>query len=1145
MKKTILTVCALLLALFCLVACPAGPSGTTTGGTQGSGNAPQFPQDGSKPAAGAWGFYAVSPDKSEKSDYTEMTDFADGKFSSGDAYLANQRAVATASSDVAFGFKAEKDGTVSLALNLLRRAQDSTPDFAVYKNGTRIWPVSAEAYEMPNVDRADILKLDTAVKTGDVLFFRVSGGTAEIIPTVTYTDAPYTEAADLEKTRPDFSDARIDGIGATLSDDSFAMTGRTPSATPTEMTTLDFIRAFGREELTEGTTYRLTDGEKLTLNISRGIYDCLNCTVITNGDVSIVGGNGNEFENLTVISGGSVTFEECDGVTFRRVEIVAEKGIAADIAFTCSELRFEDCRFIGDSYGMRDSSVSSVIVDSYITGNVAVETGGEYGSLFENCIIRGEDIAVWAAGDSVTVWYSTLRGSVKLMNEETVNGFVALNRFENLGGVVISDKTHNCVVLLNELESVTASNSTNTYICSNLIFDRLALSDINYTIATRNEVVSGNVLTSNLKNHNGDNITDMTARPDAGANEDLQPHVNKDAFINMKRKSVVRTADGNTLPLDLYISQKAKTNGRVVIAPGAYSCVNRIAIHNVSDCTIYAYGVLMERHDIFEDVIFLNATTRVSIRGLTEDMLINGCGTLVVVAKENGKIYYRAAAGGLQNHLDPKYFDYAANNYAYIGYHAGSMIPYADVHLGNFSAYGDEPGSFMSVPAGSHYEMIQVGDVMTCRAKGYNVVDIYDGTANHFEDVTILSGSIRCFWDYRAEEGTILDRVLVSPAPAKIIDEDTYNEYSALEDEYGVDFGVYIDEWGNFRGTPHRTVTADSTHTTYSRTGMKATSCVFENLSDDGTNHQGSHGRLAGYDPETGIITYKSNVSVSYGYTAVCYPFTVGDRVYVYTNDGRKICDTPALTSTVSLGKQSDGYEHFQVKIDPSVFKHEYLQGYNLGLSGGNDKMKIFIDNRNRNGDGFVYDNVLAQNIRSRGFLVKSGSDIMKNCTLRNIGMAAIGLIFEPEWGESGVADGAQILNNYIENTGSFRNRTLYSPITIMGLGKNASSDEYLPYCNIVIKGNVIRNRHTDYALYLNSAINVEVADNDFGTKIGETADSPNQSVFIEYAVDVRFSGNKYSPYLAYIDEQIKCVGHRQIGGTDVDGSIPDDPDYE
>ena len=1142
MKKTLLAVCALLLALFCLVACPAGPSGPTTGGTQGNGNAPQFPQDGSKPTAGAWGFYAVAPDKTEKADYTELTEFADGKFSSGDAYLANQRASASATADVAFGYKAEKDGTVTLALDLLRRANDSAPEFAVYKNGTRIWPVSAATYEVPNVDRADILNVETAVKTGDVLFFRVSGGTLELIPTATYTADAYTEEKDLEKTRPDFSDARIDGIGATLESGSIAASGRTPSETAVEMTTADFIRALGREELDAGTTYRLTDGAELTLNISRGAYDCLDCTVITNGNVRITGGKNNEFENLTLVTGGSVMFEECNGVTFRHLEIVAEKGIAADIAFTCAELRFEDCRLIGDTYGMRDSSASSVIVDTYIAGNTAVETGGEYGSLFENCVILGEDTAVWAAGDSVTVWYSTLRGSVLLSGDKTVNGFVALNRFENLGGVVISDKTHNCVVLLNEVESVTASNSTNTYICSNLIFDRLSLADINYTIATRNEVVSGNVKTANLKNHNGDNITDMTARPDAGANVDLQPHVNKDAFINMERKSVVRTADGNTLPLDLYISEKAATNGRVVVAPGAYSCVNRITISNISDCTVYAYGVLMERYDIFEDVIFLNRTTRVSIRGLTEDMVINGCGTLVVVAKENGVVTYRAGAGGLQNHLDPKYFDYAATNSAYIGYRADSMIPYADVHLGAFRPFDEDTKLMYSTPDAVFYEMLEVGDVMTCRARGYNVVDIYDGTANHFEDVTILSGSVRCFWDYRAEEGTILDRVLVSPAPAKIIDEETYNEYLSLEEKYGVDFGVYIDEWGNFRGTPHHTVTADSTHTTYSRTGMKATSCVFENLSDDGTNHQGSHGRLAGYDPATGTITYKSNLA-SLGYTAVCYPFTAGDRVYVYTSDGRKICDTPALTSTASAGK-ADGYELYQIKVDPAAFKHEYLAGYNLGLSGAYDD-KIMIDNRSRNGDGFVYDNVTAQNIRSRGFLVKSSGDIMKNCTLRNIGMAAIGLIFEPEWGESGVADAAQILNCYIENTGYFRNRTLYSPITIMGLGKNASSDEYLPYSNIVIKGNVIRNRATDYALYINSAINVDVSDNDFGTKIGETAETPYQSVFVDYAADIRFSGNTYTPYLAYIDEQIRFNGHRQIGGTDVNGAIEDDLRYQ
>ena len=35
----------------------------------------------------------------------------------------------------------------------------------------------------------------------------------------------------------------------------------------------------------------------------------------------------------------------------------------------------------------------------------------------------------------------------------------------------------------------------------------------------------------------------------------------------------------NTLPLDRYISEKAASNGRVVVAPGAYSCTDRISIN--------------------------------------------------------------------------------------------------------------------------------------------------------------------------------------------------------------------------------------------------------------------------------------------------------------------------------------------------------------------------------------------------------------------------------------------------------------------------------------------------------------------------------------------------------------------------------------
>lgn len=1133
--------------LLLLVACPSGtPSGPTPGG-DGDDLAlnAAFPQDGSAPASSIWGFYTVDADKTATADYAALTDWQNGKYISGTASLGNGTAQAAAGTDVAYGFAAPRAGQVRLSLSKLARMGEGSATLAVYKNGVRIWPVSASAYEVSSTDRADILSLETAVAAGDTLYLRVSAnGSAaplSLIPTVSYIGDAYDEKTDLELNRPTVPEAPVEGMGASLVPDSLAAVGRTPSATPTDISTADFLRALGREELEPGTTYRLTDSGTLTVNVSRGACDALGCVLIAPGGVVFECGENTALTNLTVITEGEVVIKNAKGLTVSGLEVCG----SLKIADSCADVRLENCRAVATGIALTMDADSSTVVDSYFAGEIALDENAVIGGLYENCVFIGEDTAVSLVGESATVWYSTVRGTLKASGKNVINLLVAMNRFENLGGVVISGQAHNCVVLLNELENVDVADSTNAYIASNLLYDRLALNGVNYVIATGNATVANRVSLINVKNNTGNNITDITVRPDAGVNEEILPHVNKDAHINMARKSFVRTADGNTLPLAEYINAKAANDGMLIIAPGAYSGDTRIELKGIHDCTVYAYGVLYDKATFFDVVCHFNGCTRVSMYGLTIDMELNGCGHMIVLAKDpiSKTVTYRAAAGMLQDLTDPKYFSEDGNGIAFMGYRAGTRHPYADIGLGTLH-FNAATGLLTSVPNASAFEMIEVGDMMTCRANGNTVIKTYESNGLRFEDFTVLSGSIRCFWEDRATVGASLERVLISTAPAKIIDEDTYAEYLELQDTYGVDFGIYVDEWGNYRGTPAMTVTADSTHTTDCRDGIKATSCIFENLSDDSTNQQGFHGRLAGFDPATGTVTYKNNlstISASQGGTTggSCAAFEVGDTVCIYTSNGRLLCKTPALSVTASLGT-IDGKKHYTVKIDPTALDPADLEEYDL-TNNGAGVPRILIDNLDRNGGGFDYDNVVAQNIRSRGFLVKCPNNIIKNCTFRNIGMAAVGLIFEPEWGESGVANNTQILNCYFENTGYFSNRNIYSPITVEGLGKNAA-DDYLPYTDVVIKGNVIRNRATDYAVYINSAKDAIIEGNDFGTRAGETAETPYPSVFINYANGVTLEGNTYSPYATDIASRIVLNGHRNVKGSDTNNEIKDDP---
>ena len=266
----------------------------------------------------------------------------------------------------------------------------------------------------------------------------------------------------------------------------------------------------------------------------------------------------------------------------------------------------------------------------------------------------------------------------------------------------------------------------------------------------------------------------------------------------------------------------------------------------------------------------------------------------------------------------------------------------------------------------------------------------------------------------------------------------------------------------------------------------------------------------------------------------------MGDRVYVYTLSGQTVCDTPALSATLQLDAVN-GFIHYQVQVDPSAFNHAILESYDLSADGVCDR-RILIDNRSRNGDGFVFDNLLVQNIRSRGFLVKCAGNEIKHCSFRNIGMAAIGLIFEPEWGESGICDNTLIAYNYFENTGYMPGQPLlYSPITIHGLG-NSADEDFLPYKNIEIIGNVVRDRGTKYALFINSAMDVTVQGNDFGEIKGGNDQEENPSVYVDYARNIAFDGNTYSAHASGIAESIEANGHVHIHGGDVGDQIPDDP---
>ena len=152
--------------------------------------------------------------------------------------------------------------------------------------------------------------------------------------------------------------------------------------------------------------------------------------------------------------------------------------------------------------------------------------------------------------------------------------------------------------------------------------------------------------------------------------------------------------------------------------------------------------------------------------------------------------------------------------------------------------------------------------------------------------------------------------------------------------------------------------------------------------------------------------------------------------------------------------------------------------------------------------------------------------------------MSCVAILYEIFWGESGVTENMLVKNNLFDHTGFFNNVKYLAPISIHGLGSSVDED-YLLYKNIHIEGNVIRNRTTDHAVYVNSAKGVKIINNDFGNKLAE-------DIYIEGAVNVEISGNTYSDPTLNRREIIKAEHIKNIFGSDVtENGAPLFPDKE
>lgn len=512
------------------------------------------------------------------------------------------------------------------------------------------------------------------------------------------------------------------------------------------------------------------------------------------------------------------------------------------------------------------------------------------------------------------------------------------------------------------------------------------------------------------------------------------------------------------------------------------------------------------------------------------------------------------------------------------------LVKQGEIHWSNYSysaLTANSDGTMTMTVTEAAYDNITAGDVLYCRLAGDNQSTVYFG--NNADNITLKDFTI---YGYAAAlaivpahgSGNItLERVHNTVHSPYVIDEATYDKYAAWETTYNVEL-VSIDEEGRYRGSAPIVGSVDATHVNGANTGLKAVSCLFENMCDDGSNHRGSSSRLHDYRInndgtvtlyiKANIAEYYRNDNINKGKEAVtANPQSIekGDQIYIYTSKGELFCDTPALstykdtnTSTsISYNYNYNGESRtltytlniFEVNVDADACDFDVLEGYDLSDNNYQMTQKVLVDNINRNGAGGHFDNVVVQNIRSRGFLVKSVNITIEHCTYRNVAMTGVLMSIEPTWGESTVSRNVIVRNTLFDSTGfrsdSFDSSPTLAPIDISSLATygNHSADS-LRSENIVIEGNEFRNYGHSYGIYVNGAKDVHILNNVFDPR--DSADANQKFVNIVTAADVEVSGNKYrnssgeltSLTVTGIDDAAYIHGDNISGSSTTDTSI-------
>ncbi len=753
----------------------------------------------------------------------------------------------------------------------------------------------------------------------------------------------------------------IKDAGVVWDDEAFANTDIQVDVSLAQTKTAEEMLALltDKEAMAEGEVYRVT--EPLVLTSDTKYYGNL-AAVIAEGGIIIENHEEIVIKELVVI--GNITVKGSKGITFFKLDLRAE-GVGISLDEASSDIAFKSCKISATDTAILSDADTVSVFQNYIKADKGIISTGDDFAVHSSELTVGS-LAISSNGAYCTVKNNTINAAVDGLGvsfgDKSVNGLIALNIIRNAQTSVSVIGGYNCVVLLNSAVSIEGKGNTNLYVVENKLGGLITLENNNYLLCEANTFPKDGknhaIAQLGNSNFNGNNLHDVDARVEHGANEELLPHTNKELFVGMTRYGQIKDISlVKKSSFSNYIRSQAKQGSIVIVPPGAYSVSPNGVYAALSldsshaNTTIYAYGVL-EEVNADEDAIYggdvYNGMGRplsvsgsnITIHGLTMGYDFQSSGQAYVLEKwtevdqatKKDVLYVRVVSGaGFYKGIA----DSDKNVYSTGIQVAKGDMSYSYIRTLQYKFVQEDADETIvfQVTNKNMYDTLEVGDVFGCRLAGDNNQSVGLTGGNILLKDCVLYGysaSLAIVGSGPNATNVRLERVHNTSKPSPIIDKETYDKYIALEEQYGLTHDgndplsagaqgleVYIDEQGRYRGSLPRWGSVDATHITGAAQGVSATSCTFEHMVDDSSNQRGSSSRIAGVinNGETTSIYYKGslaqvyfNINTNNNGRKTASPtntsaFRDGDTIFAYNSDGVVLVEAAVIGNREGAGE--------------------------------------------------------------------------------------------------------------------------------------------------------------------------------------------------------------------------------------------------